>query len=88
MAGLLRTLSFAQQLQDARVEAELAVTSALQPHAPAVAASLHAALSQLSGAPGSLAPLPAFQAALLPAFEPALASSVVEAVLLRPLWQD
>lgn len=88
MEALLRTPAFQQELKDARVEALLAVHTAVEPNEAALAAAAHAALAPLVLAPGALRPLADFQEAFLAAALPPLCSDIVEETLLRTLWRD
>lgn len=88
MEALLLTPAFQRELRDARVEALLAVQTAMEPHQAPVAQAVHAALAPLVQAPGALQPLAAFQEGFLAEALPAIASSIVEETLLRMLWRD
>lgn len=88
MEALLLTPVFQRELRDARVEALLAIQTAMQPHESALAGAVHSALAPLVQAPQALQPLAAFQEPFLAEALPALASSIVEETLLRLLWRD
>ncbi|KAI7836561.1 hypothetical protein COHA_009578 [Chlorella ohadii] len=88
MEALLLTPVFQRELRDARVEALLAIQTAMQPHESALAGAVHSALAPLVQAPQALQPLAAFQEPFLAEALPALASSIVEETLLRMLWRD
>lgn len=88
MEALLLTPTFQRELRDARVEALLAVQTAMQPHEAALAEAAHTALAQLVHAPDALQPLAAWRDSFLAQALPELASSIVEETLLRMLWRD
>jgi hypothetical protein len=88
MEALLLTPAFQRELRDARVEALLAVQTALETHESALAEAAHAALAPLVQAPAALQPLAAFQESFLSQALPTLAASIVEQTLLRMLWRD
>ncbi|KAL4435473.1 hypothetical protein ABPG77_006235 [Micractinium sp. CCAP 211/92] len=88
VAALLHNSLFQEQLKDARDDAQLAITAALQPHLPSLVQSVHAVLGALVQAPGSMQPLASFEEAFAPSFTHAFTSSAVEATLLQALWRD
>jgi hypothetical protein len=85
----LQSPAFHSQLKAALDAGVQLASAALAPRLPAVAAAVHDMLAGLVAQPSDvLQPLPAFAEGFLPGFASSFSLSIVEATLLRTLWQE
>lgn len=88
MVLLLQSAAFHGRLKGALDAALAVVAAALEPHLAGVAADVHGAMQHLARNRGAVEPLDAFADSFLPHFSSTFSLALVEATLLRTLWQD